>query len=121
MPLSSEMMGAGFSAGQARGINGRVNSTFSCAGSTVADAQAIVTTTTVITTCASGAGGILPAVPPGDSVWIYNATTTPATIYPDTGASINQLSANVGMLLAPYTDVWLRRTSTTQWLGHLSA
>lgn len=121
MALSSEIVSAGFSAGQARGINGQVNSSFSCAGTGQSDGTAIRTSTTVITTCAANAGATLPSVPPGDEVWIYNGATNAATIYPDTGSNINQLSANIGMLLAPYTQVTLRRTSTTQWIGNLSA
>ncbi len=122
MGLASEIMGGGFSAGQARAINGQNTSTFSCAGTTVADAALIKTSNTIISTCASGAGAILPAVPPGDEVVVYNSVVgNAAIIYPDTGAKINQLAANVGMNLGSFTGVKLYRLSTTQWIGFLSA
>lgn len=122
MALSREIMGGGFSSGQARALNGQNTATFSCAGTGQSDAAAIVTSNTTITTCASGAGCILPAVPPGDSVMIYNAVTgNAAIIYPDTGAKINQLTTNLGMNLGSSTAVRLYRATTTQWIGFLSA
>ena len=121
MPLSSELVQAHFSAEQAKAINGGFNNTVSAAGTGQSDATLLKVTNSMVTTVAAGSGVIVPAVPPGDSLWIYNGATNALTIYPDVGAKINQLAANIGMLLSPYTEVTLRRVSTTQWIGNLSA
>jgi hypothetical protein len=115
-------MRGGVSAGAAQAINGNaaiVN--YSAAGTTQGTATAIVADTNIITTAASGAGVILYAGMPGDSQLVYNADADDIKVYPPSGAAINQLSANAGFVLAPYTAVECKCVSATQWLGFLSA
>ena len=123
MALASEMMQGGVSAGAARAINGFVNSAVSAAGSSISDATALVASHNIVTSVAASTGVLLQNTEIGDEVLVYNATGTNAlTIYPPTSsATINQLSAGVGMLLSPYTAVRLKKTTATTWHGWLSA
>ena len=116
-------MGGGLSAGQARAINGNnVNATVTATGSTQGGAQVLNADGNIITTATSLQGVILYAGVPGDTQWVYNGVAgVPITVYPPTGAKINQLAANAGMVLAPYTGVVARCLSATQWLANLSA
>lgn len=121
MAAAREMMQGGLSAGQARAINGFQNLTVSAAGSTLATATALVASHNVVTTVSASQGVVLPNTEIGDEYFIYNATTTPLTIYPPTSSgTINQLTAGTGMLLSPYTAVKLKKASATAWTGQLS-
>jgi len=122
MAIASQVMGGGVSAGMARAIMGSVATGLSGAGTTLATGTAITAAFNVFTTVASGTGGTLPSCVPGDSVWVFNNTGTNAlTVYPDSGSTINQLSASTGVLLAPYTGAIFARVSSTGWLANLSA
>lgn len=122
MALAKQIMGGGVSAGMAKAINGTVAATLSGAGTSLATGTAINAAFNVFTTVAAGTGGTLPSCELGDSVWVFNNTATNAlTVYPDSGSTINQLSASVGILLAPYTGCIFARVSTTGWIANLSA
>lgn len=122
MATIGEMMGGGLSSGSARAINGTVNSSVSAAGTTLATATALKASHNVVTTVAASSGVVLPNTEIGDEFLVYNATTTALTVYPPTSsATINQLSAGVGMLLAPYTACKFKKTSATAWHAWLSA
>lgn len=122
MALAKQMMGGGISSGMARAMNGTVAATLSGAGTTLATGTAINAAFNVFTTVASGTGGTLPACEVGDTLWVFNNTATNAlTVYPDSGSTINQLSANIGVLLSPYTGCIFARVSTTGWIANLSA
>ena len=122
MPLAKNVMRGGVSAGAAQAINGNaavVN--YSTAGTTQGTATAIVADTNIVTTATSGQGVILYAAMPGDSQLVFNNTSTDIKVYPPSGAKVNQLAANSGFVLAPYTGVECKCVSSTQWLGFLSA
>lgn len=123
MALASEMMTGGISAGAARAINGLVNSAVSAAGTTITDATSLKASHNIVTTVAASSGVVLQNTEIGDEVLVYNATGTNAlTVYPPTSsATINQLSAGIGMLLSPYTAVRFKKTTATTWHGWLSA
>ncbi len=122
MALAKEMMGGGFSALAARAINGQINATVSAAGTTQATGTALNAGHNIVTTVAASSGVRLPACEIGDEVFVYNGQVTNAlTVYPDTGATINQLAANIGMLLSPYTGVMFKRATSTVWTAFLSA
>ena len=123
MATVTEMMGGGLSSGQARAINGGVSSAISAAGTTLAGATALVASHNIVTTVAASSGVVLPNSEIGDEFLVYNGTGTNAlTVYPPTSsATINQLSAGVGMLLSPYTAVKFKKTTSTTWHGWLSA
>lgn len=121
MPLARRMMGGGISAGMAKAINGDFNTAVSAAGTTQATATELKSSTNSVTTVAASSGVILSACDIGDDQTVYNATTTALNVYPDTGSTINQLSANTQIVLAPYTGAFFKRVTTTAWLAFLSA
>lgn len=57
----------------------------------------------------------------GDSQLIYNGGANALTVYPPSGAQINALGTNAGMLLAIRTSCEFHCLSSTQWTGILSA
>lgn len=127
MALALEMMQGGLSSGQARAINGGINPTVSAAGSTISDATELKAGHNVVTTITAGQGVKLPSQAEiGDEIYVYNATSGTSgvvlTVYPQTSSqTVNQLTAGVGMLLAPSTAIWFKRATTTAWTGNLSA
>lgn len=122
MPLASDLMGAGLSSGTARAMSGRINTAVSAAGTGQSDATALVSSVNSVTTVAANSGVRLPACDLGGDVWVYNGQVTNALkVYPDTGAAINQLSANTAVSLAPYSGALFKRVTSTAWLAILSA
>ena len=121
MPLSREVMGGGFSAGQAKALNGNVNNTVSAAGTTQATATALKTSNAFVTTVAASAGVILENASHRDSQRVYNAGANALTIYPPVGSRIYPASTNTGINLAVNTFVELYKWSDTVWVGNLSA
>ena len=122
MPLAANVMKGGFSAGQARAVNGNgVNSAVTAAGTAAGSATAITQDVNVVTTATTGQGVILYNGVIGDDQVVYNSTTVDIRVYPPTGGNFNQLSANSGFVLASYTGVLCKKVSATQWLGFLSA
>ena len=122
MPLAKNVMRGGVSAGAAQAINGNaavVN--YTAAGTAQGTATAILADTNIVTTATSGQGVILYAGMPGDDQLVFNATGVDIKVYPPSGAKVNQLAANAGFALAPYTGVVCKCVSSTQWLGFLSA
>lgn len=122
MPLARKMMGGGVSAGMAKALNGDFNTSVSAAGTTQGTATELKSSVNSVTTVAASSGVILSACDIGDDQWVYNGQSVNAlTVYPDYGASINQLSANIGIQLAPYTGALFKRVTSTAWLAILSA
>lgn len=122
MALAKEMMGGGLSAGQAKAINGQTASAVSAAGTTQATATALNAGNNVITTCASGAGVVLPSCEVADEIFVWNGQgTNTLLVYPDSGSTINQLSANTPGNIAPYSGAIFKRVTSTVWWCNLSA
>ena len=122
MALAKNVMGAGISSGQARAINGNnVNSAVTGTGTTLATGAAITADVNVITGGAEATGVVLYSGVPGDSQIVFNNTSTYKYVYPHSGGNVNQLAASSGFILAPYTAVHCVLTSSTQWVGFMSA
>lgn len=122
MPLAKNVMGAGIPAAQARGLNGNnVNAAVTAAGTTQGTATAITADVNVVTTASSAQGVILYSGVPGDSQIVYNNTTADIRVYPHSGGNFNQLAANAGFVLAPYTAAQCFLINATQWVAFLSA
>ena len=123
MPLAKNVMRAGLSAGAARAVNGNeVQAAITAAGTTQGGAAACEGDMNNITTGTTGQGVIVSQYAmPGDSQIFYNATTADLRVYPRTGQKINQVATNGGVVLASYTALKLYLTSSTQWVGFLSA
>ena len=122
MALARNIMKGGWSAGNARAVNGSIATGLTAAGTTISDALDLNADTNVIGTAASGSGVQLPACESGDSVEIYNGGANACTVYPDGATSqINGLSAGSGFLLATNTSCYCRKITATRWIAFLSA
>lgn len=123
MALAREIMQGGVSGQSARLMQGVANTAVSAAGTTITDATALTVSHNNVTTVAASSGVTLPAADVMDEVFVYNGTATNAlTVYPtNSSGTINQLAAGSGMKLAPYTGCMFRKTTSTAWVGFLSA
>ena len=122
MARAVNIMRGGWSAGNAKAVNGAIATGLTAAGTSRTDALALTADTNVIGTAAASSGVSLPATELGDSVEIYNGGANSVTVYPD-GASvqINSLTAGNGFLLATNTMCYARRVTSTRWIVNLSA
>jgi len=122
MPLAKELVQGGFSAGQAVNINGGQNTALAAAGTTASDATPVATSTVMVTSGGAGAGVILPSCQVGDSIVVYNAqSAVTLLVYPDTGSTINNLTANTPGNIAARNAAQFRRVTSTAWVAFLSA
>ena len=121
--LAKQMMGGGTSFGQAKAMNGSVATGITTAGTTQGTATVLNAAVNVLATVAGGAtGAILPSCEVADEVMVFNGDgADTAVIYPDSGSSINNLSANAGVNLAPATAIIFKRVTSTRWIAMLSA
>lgn len=71
-----------------------------------------------LTTVAAGTGAILTA---GPQQTVYNGGTNQLSVYPPSGAKINQLAANAPILLPVSTAATFYKLSSTKWIGSRSA
>ena len=122
MALARNIMKGGWSAGNAKAVNGSIATGLTAAGTTMTDALDLTADTNVIGTCASGAGVQLPSAELGDSCEVYNGGANACTVYPDTSSvQINALTAGNGFLLGTNTMCYCRRITSTRWVANLSA
>jgi hypothetical protein len=122
MALAKNIMSGGFSAGQAKSINGAIATGISAAGTVITDATDLVADVNAIGTCASGAGVQLANCEVGDSQIVYNGGANACKVYPDTSSSqINQITAGSAHSLATSTACTYYKISTTRWVAVLSA
>jgi hypothetical protein len=125
MALARELMGVGFSSGQASGIGGQSNSALAATGSVQGDA-ATVNAGMNIVTGADGTKGVILAGQPGDSVVIFNSSASTLKVYPPTSAAIAVPGTGLGSANASYAHttfavVSYTCLSNTQWLPNKSA
>lgn len=122
MALSKNVVGGGFSPGQAKALNGAIATGLTAAGTTITDAFALVADSNIIGTCGSGAGVKLPSCELGDSCEVYNGGANSCKVYPDSStAQINGTPVGTGIVLATNTACMFRRITTTRWIAILSA
>ena len=122
MALARNIMKGGWSAGNAKAVNGAVATGLTGAGTTLATALALNADTNVFSTVGSGSGASLPSCEIGDSCEVYNGGANSLTVYPDATANqINALTAGNGFLLGANTMCYARKISATRWVVNLSA
>lgn len=121
MPLASEMMQGGMSAGQAKAANGAVNSAVTAAGATQGAATQLTASVSVVSTATENQGVILYNGEVSDEQEILNISGAQIIVYPPTSGQINNLSANTGFALANNTAVRVKKFTSTRWMGFLSA
>jgi len=122
MALARNIMRGGWSAGNARAVNGAVGTALTAAGTTLATALALQADTNVIGTAAAGTGVSLPSGEIGDSCEVYNGGANTVIVYPDAAANqINAITAGSGFNLATNTACFCRKITATRWIAFLSA
>ena len=125
MAMAKEVMGGGFSAGQAQAMGGQALS-LAAAGSTQGTAAA-VTASIVIATGADGTKGVvLPAGQVGDEIWIFNNAGSTLKVYPPSGAAIavpgtGLGSANAAFSHLTFKTVQYKCVSSAQWFPLVTA
>lgn len=98
-------------------LNTTVSATISAAGSTQGTATAITSTVNFVTTASAGQGVILPTPDPGVKITVVNHTAVPVNIYPASGHTIDNGTANAPLLLPQGCAVDVIATSSTNWTG----
>ena len=121
MALSKNVMQGGLSSGQAQAIGGQVGASLTAAGTSQGTALALNADICFISTAAANSGVKLYAGMPGDSQIVYNAGANTVTVYPPTGAKINNAATNAGVLIAVNTFCEFFTVTTTQIIADLSA
>lgn len=125
MALAKEIMGGGFSAGQAIALGGG-SASVAATGSVQGDA-ALIGASSVIVTAADGTKGvILPAAQPGDEVDIFNNAALTLKVYPPSGAAIAVNGTGLGSANASFAHLTFKAAtykcqSATQWFVNVSA
>lgn len=99
-----------------------VSTGLTAAGTNQGTAYESTSAKNAFSTVAAGTGTVLDSeARGGDTQMIYNGGANALTVYPPSGAKINGLATNAGMLLATNTACEFYCLSTTQWTGILSA
>jgi hypothetical protein len=124
MTLAKEVMGAGFSAGQAQALGGQTNAALAATGSVQGDAATVNASNVIVT----GADGTVGVILPADygSVTIFNNAGSTLKVYPPSGAAIAVTGTGLGSANAAYSHttyavVTYQRVSSTQWFPTKSA
>jgi len=87
----------------------------SAAGTTQGTATALTRSFNEVTTVAASAGVVLPAPEAGEIVMVANQGANALSVYPASGHSINNLSANTAQSLATDTRRVFFALSTSKW------
>lgn len=124
MALAKELMGGGFSGGQAGAVGGQYV-TVAAAGSTQTDATPITASMCLVTAADATKGAILTGQV-GDELWVQNSSASTLKVYPPSGAAIAVPGTGLGTVDASYAHtahavVLYKCVSTTQWLPNKSA
>lgn len=124
MSLAKDVMGGGFSAGQAAALGGNYQAV-TATGSTQADAATLSATNCVVAS-ADGTKGVILNCNVGDSQWVFNNSASTLKVYPQTGAAIAVAgtglgSANAAFSHLTYKTVEYKRITSTQYLALTTA
>ena len=91
-------------------------------GSDQSGAFEVTTAKAAFSTVAAGTGAVLDdQAAPGDTQMIYNGGANALTVYPPSGAQINALATNAGVLIGTNTACEFFCLTTTSWTAILSA
>jgi hypothetical protein len=120
MALAKELMGAGFSAGQAIASGGAYAAVVA-AGSAQGDATLIGASMNMVTGADGSKGVRLPAAQVGDELWVFNNAGSTLKVYPPSGAAISVGGTGVGSGDAAFSQLTYKASlykclTATQWL-----
>lgn len=122
MATAKDIMGGGFSAGQAQAIGGQTAATVTAAGTIITDAFDLVASNNYISTAAASTGVQLPNTPLGDSVWVYNGGANAVKVYPHSATgTINSSAAGIAVTCPVNTLMRFARWTSTKWVAMQSA
>jgi hypothetical protein len=128
MTTAKEIMGGGFSAGQAAALGGGFNTPgVAATGSVQGNAAVLPLTALQIVTGADGTKGvILPAATTGDEILIFNNSASTLNVYPPTGAAIAVVGTGLGTANTAFSHLTFKYVqyncaSSTQWFAMTSA
>lgn len=124
MALAKEVMGGGFSAGQAKALGGNYVAV-TATGSSQSDAAQLTASNCVVAS-ADGTKGVILTCDVGDSQWVFNNSGSTLKVYPQTGAAIAVPGTGLGSANAAYSQTTYSsceyiRLTTTQYLVQKSA
>jgi len=124
MALSKDLMGGGFSAGQAHALGGGY-AAITAAGSTQADA-ATLTASNCVVASADGTNGVVLNGDIGDTVLVFNNSGSTLKVYPNVGAAIAVAGTGLGSANAAFSQLTYKLTqykklTTTQWVALTTA
>ena len=124
MAMAKELMGGGFSAGQALAAGGTTLS-LAATGSSQTDAATVTASMTTVTG-ADGTKGVILAGDIGDEIWVANSSASTLKVYPASGAAIWVPGTSAGSANTAYSQtLWAvacyKRVSATQYLVAKSA
>lgn len=124
MAYAKELMGAGFSAGQASAVGG-VYSAVTATGSTQANAANVGASMSVVAS-ADGTKGVVLIGQVGDEVTIFNNSGSTLKVYPPSGAAIAVPGTGLGTADAAYSHTTYANCvykcmTATQWVVSKSA
>lgn len=99
-----------------------VTTGITAAGSTQGTATALASFLNVVSTATALQGVRLSSSwTTGFDQTVFNQSGTAIKVYPPTGFQINELGTNAAMILADNTAVKFYQSTSTQWIGILSA
>ena len=104
MATAKEVMGGGFSAGQAKALGGGY-STLAATGSAQGDAALVTASMTVVSAADGTKGVILPAGEVGDEIWVFNNSGSTLKVYPPTGSAIAVPGTGLGSANAAFSHL----------------
>lgn len=120
--LSYKVFGSGLSTLATTAICKDVATSVSAAGTTQVTATELTAADNEVTTVAANSGVALSSLgSAGDGQSVYNGGANPLNVYPPSGMSINQLSANVPIILPVSTGALFKFISSSRIIGVLSA
>ena len=125
MTLAVELMGSGFSAGQAVAAGGGY-ADLVAAGTTQATGTLVQVGMTVVTAADGTKGVTLYAGVPGDEIFVFNNSASTLKVYPPVGSAIAVVGTGVGSANAAFSQLTYKATiykclTSTQWLAVTSA
>jgi len=124
MALAKDIMGGGFSAGQAKALGGNY-AAITAVGSAQTDAATLSASNCVVASADGTKGAILNG-DVGDEVWVFNNSGSTLKVYPNSGAAIAVPGTGLGTANASYAHttyavVVYKKITSTQWLITKSA
>ena len=118
--MAKDVMGAGFSAGQATGLGGGY-AAVTATGSLISDA-ATLTASNCVVAGGDNTKGVALACNVGDTVLVFNNSASTLKVWPESAAAISVTGTGLGTAanafsLATYKQAAFKKITSTQYLA----